>query len=112
MKESRPWGTYEILLDDPSCKVKKIIVNPGQCPSYQYHYKRSEHWVITSGEAEVCLDDKTFTLKSGDSVYIPKEARHTIKNTTDDPLEFIEVQTGTYFGEDDIVRLKDNYGRA
>ena len=112
MKVNRPWGTYEVLLDDPLCKVKKITVNSGENPSYQYHHKRSEHWVLTRGEAEVCLDGKVFRITAGESVYVPALTKHTIKNTSEEPIEFIEIQTGTYFGADDIVRLEDKYGRV
>ena len=109
--ENRPWGTFENLLDEEFCKVKKIIVNPGENPSYQFHHKRSECWVVTRGTGEVCLDGKKFSISPGESINVPVMSKHTIKNISDTPLEFIEIQTGTYFGEDDIVRLEDKYGR-
>ena len=110
---NRPWGTYENLLDDKLCKVKKIIVNPGESPSYQMHNKRSETWVVISGEGTVKIDDKEKTIKSNDTVFVPALVKHTIKNTSSkDTLVFIEVQTGTYFGEDDIIRFEDKYGRV
>ena len=111
-KITRPWGTYEVLLDDDNCKVKKIIVKSGENPSYQYHYQRSEDWIVISGKGEVCLDDDTFTVTQGDRIHVPVLSKHTIKNCGDEILVFIEIQTGDYFGEDDIVRLEDKYGRA
>jgi len=109
----RPWGTYQVLLDGLKCKVKKIVVYPNENPSYQYHHKRAENWIIIEGVGKVRLDDKEFIVKSGDSVVVPLAKKHTIKNISKDNelLVFIEVQTGEYFGEDDIVRLEDNYGR-
>lgn len=112
-KEERPWGCFENLLDTEYCKVKRITVNPKQSPSYQYHYKRSEVWTIVQGEAVVTLDDKEQTYSVGEVVRIPVLIKHRVHNPSDtDPLMFIEVQTGSYFGEDDIVRLQDSYGRA
>ena len=111
-KTARPWGTYEVLLDDDNCKVKKIVVKPGENHSYQYHHKRAEDWFIVSGRGQVCLDDKIFEVAPGQNVHVPLLSKHTIKNTGDDELVFIEIQTGEYFGEDDIVRLEDKYGRA
>ena len=109
---NRPWGSYQVLLDDEDCKVKKIIVHPGENPSYQYHYKRSEDWIIISGEGEVVLNDKTIHVKAGSRIHVPVLTRHKIKNNGTSNLVFIEIQTGTYFGEDDIVRLEDKYGRS
>jgi len=109
--EDRPWGTFEILLDDKSCKVKKITVKPDENLSYQFHYKRSEHWIIVGGTGEVCLNDKSFNIQAGERIHIPTMSRHSIKNIGDIDLVFIEIQTGEYFGEDDIVRLEDKYGR-
>ena len=108
----RPWGEYEILLDSDYCKVKRITVNPKQRLSYQYHHKREENWTIVIGEATITLDDELFILRPGQSVKIIRGAKHRVENTQDDhDLIFIEVQTGDYFGEDDIVRLSDDYGR-
>lgn len=112
LKENRPWGSYIVLLDDENCKVKKIIINPNQAPSYQYHFKRNEHWIVIKGSGVLRLDDNEVPMKEGDSIYIPKLSKHQFKNTGDVDLEFIEIQTGEYFGEDDIVRLEDNYGRS
>ena len=111
--ERRPWGMYEVLYDGEDCKVKKITVDPGQSPSYQYHFKRNEHWIVVSGEGHARINDELHELSCGSSVFIPVEAKHTIINTSDkSQLTFIEIQTGTYFGEDDIVRLEDLYGRT
>ncbi len=111
--ENRPWGTYEVLYDGEDCKVKKLIINPGQSPSYQYHYRRNEYWTIISGNGKIRLDNKILEVTAGSNVFIPVESKHTIINTSDkEPLVFIEIQTGDYFGEDDIVRLEDMYGRA
>ena len=110
-KENRPWGNFENLLDNTSCKVKKIVIHPEQAPSYQYHFKRSEVWVVVKGVGELKLDDVIYKVSSGDVFQIPLKAKHQIKNTGKDDLVFIEVQLGTYFGEDDIVRIEDNYGR-
>lgn len=111
MIEVRPWGSYEVLLDTPAYKVKRIVVQLNQQLSYQYHYKRQEHWTIVEGQADVVLDDVTHGLVAGEHIFIPLQAKHRIKNTGSVPLVFIEVQTGSYFGEDDIVRIVDDYGR-
>ena len=112
-KKDRPWGSYEVLLDDVNCKVKKIIIKPQQSPSYQYHHKRSEDWVIVSGVGKVRLDEREFTVSAGDRVHVPVLSKHAIQNTENEQdLVFIEIQTGSYFGEDDIIRLEDKYGRT
>jgi len=110
-KEKRPWGNFENLLDADFTKVKIITVSPGQRPSYQYHHKRSEHWVIVEGKAVVVLDDEEINLTVGEHIFIPVGAKHRVENRSDEDLKFIEVQCGTYFGEDDIVRLSDDYKR-
>lgn len=110
-ENQRPWGHYEVLQDDPSHKVKCIYVLPGKRLSYQTHKFRSEHWFIVSGDAEVTLDGKVSTVSTGHSVTVPVGVAHRIANIGDRRLVFIEVQTGTYFGEDDIVRLEDDFGR-
>ena len=108
---TRPWGTYEVLLDAEDCKVKRITVKPGQKPSYQYHHKRNEHWIVVAGVGEAKIDDAVSAISSGDSIFVPILSKHTIKNTSEtENLVFIEIQTGEYFGEDDIVRLEDDYG--
>lgn len=111
-KETRPWGCYEVLLDSPEHKVKRITVEPGQRISLQKHMRRSEHWVVVSGEGEVSLDGSTALLAPHHSVDIPREATHRIVNNGAVPLVFIEVQMGDYFGEDDIIRIHDDYGRV
>ena len=109
--EHRPWGSFEHLLDTEYCKVKRIIVKPGQRLSYQYHHKRSECWVVVQGEAVVTLDDKVSVYKTQQIVEIPVGMKHRVENKSKKDLIFIETQTGTYFGEDDIVRLDDDYDR-
>ena len=109
---NRPWGTYYVLLDDVNCKVKKIVVNPNSRPSYQYHFKRSETWVVVEGEGKVTIDGQERDIQAGDIIEVPQECKHRIENTdSDNDLVFIEVQHGTYFGEDDIVRVEDDYDR-
>jgi mannose-1-phosphate guanylyltransferase/mannose-6-phosphate isomerase len=110
--ETRPWGGFEILADQQHFKAKKIIVDPGAQLSYQSHTKRSEHWVIVCGSAEVILNEKSQIMKPGDSVHIPVGTKHRLRNLGNEPLIFVEVQTGSYFGEDDITRYKDDYNRA
>ena len=109
--EERPWGSFEHLLDEPYCKVKRIIVKPGQRLSYQYHHERTEHWVIVQGDAIVTLNDEEHIFTEGMVVEIPVGTKHRVENKFDKNLIFIETQTGTYFGEDDIVRIEDDYGR-
>ena len=109
--EIRPWGMYEVLLNSPECKVKRITVAPGQKLSYQYHFHRSENWTVVKGELTIILDDEKIFRKVGESVKIPQGAKHRAWNETDEIVQFIEVQTGTYFGEDDIVRIEDDYNR-
>ncbi len=110
--EVRPWGEFVILDDGPAAKVKRITVEPGQRLSYQLHHKRSEHWVIVAGSATVTIDDVDHVVPPGTHIEIPVGAKHRIRNDGTERVVFIEVQTGTYFGEDDIVRLDDDYGRA
>ena len=109
--ESRPWGMYEVLLNSPECKVKRITVDPGQKLSYQYHLKRSENWTIIKGHLTVILDDEKIFRSPGESVRILQGEKHRAWNETDEIVQFIEVQTGTYFGEDDIIRIEDDYNR-
>lgn len=108
---NKPWGSYTNLLCEDYTKVKKIIINPGESPSYQYHFKRSEVWVIVKGKAEVKIDDIIKYYEVGDIIFISKKSAHQVTNIGTDELVFIEVQIGEYFGEDDIVRLEDRYGR-
>jgi len=109
--EERPWGQFTNLLENEHCKVKEIIVNPEQRLSYQSHYKRNERWTVICGVATITLNDKRMILFPGDSIEIPKEAKHRVENAEKEILKFIEIQTGDYFGEDDIVRYEDDYGR-
>lgn len=110
--DTRPWGRYEVLLEEPDYKVKRIIVLPGKRLSYQKHEKRQEQWTVVRGRAVVTLDGKDIPLKAGESVKIPRGAAHRIKCAGAEELAFVEVQTGSYFGEDDIIRMEDDYGRA
>ncbi|MDA9190738.1 mannose-1-phosphate guanylyltransferase/mannose-6-phosphate isomerase [Alphaproteobacteria bacterium] len=109
--EYRPWGMFENLLDSEVCKVKRLTVNPGHHLSLQYHLKRSEHWVVVQGRATVQLEGKKLFLESGKSLDIPLGAKHALGNDTDEEVIVIEVQMGSYFGEDDIVRVSDPYNR-
>lgn len=108
---TRPWGRYEILGESEAYKTKVITVLPGQRLSYQKHAKRSEHWFVVSGIGEVLLDGQTTALSGGSAVDVPVGVAHRITNTGREDLVFIEVQHGESFGEDDIVRLEDDYGR-
>lgn len=110
--EERPWGKFENLLDNEYCKVKRLTVYPGKELSLQYHFKRDEHWVVVSGEAKVTLDSDIHVLRPGESVHIKREQHHRLGNTKDKNLIIIETQTGEYFGEDDIIRLDDHFGRV
>ncbi len=112
MTEQRPWGSFTILEDRQSYKVKRIEVLPGKRLSYQKHEKRAEHWVIVKGEAMVTLEGQAISLLPGHALDIARMAAHRIGNPGKDLLTFIEVQRGDYFGEDDIIRLDDDYGRA
>jgi len=107
----RPWGTYTILEENPGYKVKQITVRPGAKLSLQYHHHRSEHWIVVSGIATITIDDRVFELKQNESTYIPKEAKHRLWNNHKENLVLIEAQVGSYLGEDDIVRLQDDYKR-
>ena len=109
----RPWGNYTVLSGDaPDHKVKRIVVHPGKRLSLQYHAKRAEHWFVVAGTAQVTLDGTVTELTPGQAVDIPLHAAHRVANCGDTDVVFIEVQHGTYFGEDDIVRLEDDFGRA
>ena len=110
-KVFRPWGAYEGLDTGENFQVKRITVNPGAKLSLQLHHKRAEHWVVVSGTAQVTCDDKVFTLRENESTFIPLGAKHRLENVGSEPLHLIEVQSGRYLGEDDIVRFEDSYGR-
>jgi mannose-6-phosphate isomerase len=108
----RPWGGYTVLAEAGDFKVKTIEVHPGQRLSYQRHSRRAEHWFVVRGEGVVTLDGREVDVRRGDTVDVGLGAAHRIRNTGTGPLVFVEVQHGDYFGEDDIVRLDDDYGRA
>ena len=110
--DERPWGSYTVLSDEPDHKVKRIVVAPKKRLSYQRHAKRAEHWFIVSGDGVVTLDDELVDVTAGSIVDIAVGAAHRIENTGDEQLVFIEVQHGESFGEDDIIRLDDDYGRT
>jgi mannose-6-phosphate isomerase-like protein (cupin superfamily) len=109
--DQRPWGRWEILLEEPNYKVKRITVKPGQRLSYQKHAKRREYWTVVEGSALATLNGEDVSLESGGRIEIPTGAAHRIANTGKGNMVFIEVQLGDYFGEDDIERLEDDYGR-
>jgi mannose-1-phosphate guanylyltransferase/mannose-1-phosphate guanylyltransferase/mannose-6-phosphate isomerase len=109
--EERPWGRFEILRDKEHFKSKVIRVDPKQALSYQSHAQREEHWVIVRGKGEVVLNEQVIPVQAGSYVKIPLGAKHRIRNPGPEPIEFIEVQLGSYFGEDDIVRYQDDYNR-
>ncbi|GGY14329.1 mannose-1-phosphate guanylyltransferase/mannose-6-phosphate isomerase [Rhodanobacter panaciterrae] len=108
----RPWGSYDSLEAGERFQVKRIVVKPGASLSLQKHHHRAEHWIVVSGTAEVTCDDKVFLLSENQSTYIPLGSKHRLRNPGKTPLELIEVQSGSYLGEDDIVRFDDVYGRA
>ena len=108
----RPWGSYTVLEDADDCKVKRLTVKPGHVLSLQLHHRRSEHWTVVEGTAKVRVGEEEFLLERNQSTYIPMNTVHRLENPTDTDIHLIEVQCGDYFGEDDIVRLEDRYGRA
>jgi mannose-6-phosphate isomerase len=110
--DRRPWGTYTVLEEAPTFKVKRIEVLPGKRLSYQKHAQRAEHWVVVAGTAKVTLDGREITVRTGEAIDIPIGSAHRVENPAADDLIFIEVQRGAYLGEDDIVRLEDDFGRA
>lgn len=111
-EDQRPWGYYQVISDEPDVKVKKICVYPGKRLSLQRHQRRSEHWYVIAGQAVVTLGSHDIRLEAGRSVDIPQGFLHRIMNAGTENLVFIEVQTGSYFGEDDIERVEDDYGRV
>ena len=112
MKEDRPWGSFEILSDMSDHKVKRITVNPGHKLSLQKHEMRNEHWVFLQGQGVMTLNHSKFPVNTERYVHVPVGSLHRIENTGKELLILIEIQTGTYFGEDDIERFSDDYGRA
>ena len=110
--DRRPWGTFTVLDEGDNFKVKRIEVLPGKRLSYQKHARRAEHWVVVAGTAKVTLDDQDHIVEQGKAIDIPVGSAHRVENPGDELLVFIEVQRGDYLGEDDIVRLQDDFGRA
>ncbi len=110
--EKKPWGGYTNILDLPTHKVKELFVAPGQRLSYQRHSKRAEHWFVVSGTGYAIVEGTRMSLSPGSSVDIAQHEKHRLGNNGTDPLIVIEVQTGTYFGEDDIERFEDDYQRT
>ena len=109
---TRPWGSFTVLEDGPGFKTKRLEVKPGAALSLQLHERRSEHWVVVGGEARVTHGDRVYALRANESTFIPAQTRHRLENAGTEPLVVIEVQCGDYLGEDDIVRLEDQYGRV
>jgi mannose-1-phosphate guanylyltransferase/mannose-6-phosphate isomerase len=107
----RPWGSFSILEDAHDCKVKRLVVKPGQVLSLQKHQRRSEHWTVIRGAAKVRLGEDEFLLNANESTYIPAGTLHRLENPGTQDVHLVEVQTGDYFGEDDIIRYEDIYGR-
>jgi mannose-6-phosphate isomerase-like protein (cupin superfamily) len=110
--DQRPWGSFTVLDEGDGYKVKRIEVLSGKRLSYQKHSKRAEHWMVVQGTAKVTLDGREVEVLLGETIDIPKGAAHRIENPGDQTLVFIEVQRGSYLGEDDIVRLEDDFGRS
>ncbi len=108
----RAWGSFTTLEEGPGYKIKRIVVNPHSRLSLQRHKKRSEHWVVVSGTARVTCGESVYTIQENQSTFVPMGVKHRLENPTDEPLQLIEVQSGRYLGEDDIVRYQDDYGRA
>ncbi len=111
-KDNRPWGTWEVVDVGENYIVKKICVNPGQTLSLQMHHHRDEHWIITSGQATITLGEKQFDASENTPVFIKAGQKHRIANKTEQPVIFIEIQTGNTLDENDIVRFEDQYGRT
>ena len=107
----RPWGWYQVIAEAPGHLIKRIAVNPGQQISLQKHRQRSEHWVVVSGTARVTVGEKTFNVHPNESTFVPVSQKHRLENPGKVPLVLIEVQSGEYLEEDDIVRFDDMYGR-
>lgn len=110
--DQRPWGNFTVLDEGENYKVKRIEVLPKKRLSYQRHSRRAEHWFVVSGIAKVTLNDREFLVESGRGIDIPLGAKHRVENSEDGLLVFIEIQTGDYFGEDDIERFEDDFGRT
>ena len=111
-KVYRPWGSYERIDQGDKFQVKRIVVRPGASLSLQMHHHRAEHWIVVQGAAEVTLDGKTSLVHENESIYLPIGSVHRLANPGKIDLELVEVQTGSYLGEDDIVRIEDVYNRG
>nr|MBP9593043.1 cupin domain-containing protein [Steroidobacteraceae bacterium] len=107
----RPWGSYDSVDNGERFQVKRLVVKPGASMSLQLHHHRAEHWIVVSGTARITRGDEVFLLGENESTYIPMGTRHRIENPGKVALHIIEVQSGSYLGEDDIVRFEDRYGR-
>jgi len=112
LKNKRPWGYFEVLSDAPDHKVKRIVVEPGGILSLQRHKLRMEHWFVVSGKGIASVDGKDYSVQNGSAIDIPSKKTHRLENPSAENLVIIEVQTGKYFGEDDIERLEDKYDRT
>lgn len=110
--DRRPWGTFTVLDEGENFKVKRIEVLPGKRLSYQKHAQRGEHWFVVQGTAKVTLDDREINVSAGEAIDIAVGSAHRVENPGEELLVFIEVQRGSYLGEDDIVRLQDDFGRT
>jgi len=110
--EERPWGSFTVLDEGENFKVKRIEVLPGKRLSYQKHTQRAEHWMVVAGRGLVTLNDEEITVRAGETIDIPIEAKHRVENPGAEKLIFIEIQRGAYLGEDDIIRFSDDFGRA
>lgn len=108
----RPWGYYEVLAEEQGWKTKKIVVNPSGRLSLQSHQHRAENWTVAAGIATVTVDEQIVEMRAAESIFIPQGAKHRLENNGTEPLVLIEVQTGSYLGEDDIQRYDDIYGRS
>ena len=109
---ARPWGWYDSVDEGERFKVKRIQVKPGASLSLQMHHHRAEHWIVVKGIAQITNGEKVITLKENESTFIPQGQKHRLANPGTEPLEIIEVQSGAYLDEDDIVRFEDTYGRS
>lgn len=109
--DERPWGRYKVIEERPGFKVKVLEVRPGARLSLQRHDHRGEHWVVVQGTADVVCGDRELQLQAGEHIHIPPQTNHRLGNSADQPLALVEVQLGDYLGEDDIVRLDDDYQR-
>ncbi len=110
--EERPWGRFTVLEVGDGYQVKRLEVTPGHRLSLQFHHHRSEHWIVVSGTARLVIGSETRVAQPRDTAFVPREARHRIENPGPEPLVIIEVQHGAYLGEDDIVRIEDDYARV